>query len=180
MHERWFAKSFVTPDWEIEKISFPKNIFDGKVLSYMWFESSCFLQKDIFHSLCILLSERYLLLTKNISIKILKLRGCAFFPSPLISVTMFPGIWAMNFLAWILRMPKVSVSSLGKKGRCSAWCFENSLVFWCQPKMKKFSKSKCYNFAICLQTSLRHKSGYYEECSWTTLFVHNFNCCKSL
>lgn len=99
---------------------------------------------------------------------------------PLISVTMFPGIWAMNFLALILRMFKVSVSSLGKKRRCSAWCFENSLVFWCQPKTKTFSRSKCYNFAIFLQTSLRHKSGYYEESSWTTLFVHNINCCKSL
>lgn len=81
MDERWFAKSFVTPYWEIRKISFLKNTFDGKVLGYVWFENSCFLQKDIFNSLCILLSETYLLLTKKISIKILKLSCCAFFPS---------------------------------------------------------------------------------------------------
>lgn len=92
---------------------------------------------------------------------------------------MFPGIWEMNFLASILRMLKVPVSSLGKKRRYSAWCFENSLVFWCQCKTKNFSKSKYYNLAIFLQTSLRQKRGYYEECSWTNLFVHNFNCCKS-
>lgn len=56
--ERWFAKSCVTPYWEIKKISFLKNTFDGKVLGgYVWFENSCFLQKDIFNSLCILLSE---------------------------------------------------------------------------------------------------------------------------
>lgn len=126
----------------------------------MWFENSYFLQKDIFNSLCILLSERYLLLTKTISITILKVRCC--FPShpPLISVTMFAGIWQMNFLALILRTP---VSSLGKKRRYSAWCFENSLVFWCQCKTKKFSNSKCYNLAIFLHTSLRCKCGYYKN-----------------
>lgn len=107
----------------------------------------------------------------------LKLSCCFFFS--LISVTVFPGIWELNFLASVLRMLKVPVSSLGKKRRYSAWCFENSLVFWCQCKTKNFSKSKYYNLAKFIRTSLRHKHGYYEEYSWTTLFVHNFNCCKS-
>lgn len=53
--ERWFSKSFVITYWQTEKISFPKNSFDVKVLGcYVWFENSCFLQKDIFNSLCIL------------------------------------------------------------------------------------------------------------------------------
>lgn len=134
--ERWFAKSFVITYWQIEKIRFSKSNFDKVLGCYVWFENSCFLQKDIFNSQCVLLSERYLLLTKTISIKILKLRCC--FPPPpiaLISVTMFPGIWEMNFLALILRMP---LSPLGQKRTCSAQCFENSLVFWCQCKTKVF------------------------------------------
>lgn len=53
--ERWFSESFVITYWQTEKISFPKNSFDVKVLGcYVWFENSCFLQKDIFNSLCIL------------------------------------------------------------------------------------------------------------------------------
>lgn len=52
--------------------------------------------------------------------------------------------------------------------------------FGASVKPRRFPNLNVIIWPYSLQTSLRRKRGYYEECSWTTLFVQNFNCCKSL